>query len=137
MLDGEARGTTPLVVPELRFGTYDVQLHLEGYESQDLKFSIASDDPIAAINADLARLTEAQTASLGVGSVFVDTRPRGVEVWLDRRLVGETPMLIPNIPAGVHDVEFRYDGYRDWATTVQVGPSAQARVTASLDHVRR
>ena len=45
-------------------------------------------------------------------------------------------MLIPNVSPGVHDVEFRQDGYRAWVTTVEVGPSGQARITASLDHAR-
>ena len=41
-------------------------------------------------------------------------------------------MLIPDVAAGSHDVEFKRDGYRKWATTVQVGSETQSRVTASL-----
>ena len=137
VVNGEARGTTPLALADLSYGDYDVRFSLEGYESQERRLAISSDDPIATINAELARVTDTRTASLGVGSIFVDTRPRGVEVWLDRQLVGESPMLIPNVSAGTHEFEFRHAGYRDWATTVQVGSSAQARVTASLDHVPR
>ena len=136
-VNGEARGTTPLVLGELSYGVYDLQLSLEGYESQDHQLALSSDDPFGGINAELTRVAETRTASLGVGSVFVDTRPRGAEVWLDQQLVGETPMLIPNVSVGAHEVEFRNDGYRDWVTTVQVGSSSQARVTASLDHVPR
>jgi hypothetical protein len=51
---------------------------------------------------------------------------------LDQRLVGETPMLLPDVAAGSHVVEFKHDGYRDWTTTVQVNSAAQARVAASL-----
>ena len=135
VVNGEARGTTPLALADLSYGAYDVRLSREGFEAQERRLVISEDEPIAAIRGDLSRVAETRTASLGVGSLFVDTRPRGVEVWLDRRLVGDTPMLIPDVSAGAHEVEFRYDGYRDWATTVQVGPSVQARVTASLDHV--
>ena len=137
VVNGEARGTTPLALADLSYGAYDVRFSLEGYESQERRLAISSDDPIAAINAELARVADTRNASLGVGSIFVDTRPRGVEVWLDRQLVGESPMLIPNVSTGAHELEFRHAGYRDWATTVQVGSSAQARVTASLDHVPR
>jgi len=136
-VNGEARGTTPLVLANLSYGVYDLQLSLEGYEPQEHQLALSSDDPVVGISAELARVAETGTASLGVGSVFVDTRPRGAEVWLDQRLVGETPILIPNVSVGVHEVEFRHDGYRDWVTTVQVGSSSQARVTASLDHVSR
>ena len=135
VVNGEARGTTPLALADLSYGAYDVRLSREGFEAQERRLVISEDEPIAAIRGDLSRVAETRTASLGVGSLFVDTRPRGVEVWLDRRLVGDTPMLIPDVSAGAHEVEFRYDGYRDWATTVQVGSSVQARVTASLDHV--
>ena len=137
VVNGEARGTTPLALADLSYGVYDVRFSLEGYESQERRLAISSDDPIAAITAALARATDTRTASRGVGSIFVDTRPRGVEVWLDRQLVGESPMLIPNVSTGAHELELRHAGYRDWATTIQVGSSAQARVTASLDHVPR
>ena len=136
-VNGEARGITPLALADLSYGAYDIRFSLEGYESQDRRLAISADDPIASIDAELAPVTDTRTASLGVGSIFVDTRPRGVEVWLDRQLVGESPMLIPNVSMGAHVVEFRHAGYRDWATTVQVRLSAQARVTASLDHARR
>ena len=106
-VNGEARGTTPLVLGELSYGVYDLQLSLEGYESQDHQLALSSDDPFGGIDAELTRVAETRTASLGVGSVFVDTRPRGAEVWLDQRLVGETPMLIPNVSVGAHEVEFR------------------------------
>ena len=137
VVNGEARGTTPLALADLSYGAYDIRFSLEGYESQARQLAISSDDPIATINAELLRVTATRTASLGVGSIFVDTRPRGVEVWLDRQLIGESPMLIPNVSTGGHEVEFRHAGYRTWTTTVQVGSSAQARVTASLDHVPR
>ena len=136
-VNGEPRGTTPLALAGLPSGAYAVRLAGDGYESQEHQFVITADDPIVSISAELVPAGDTGTASLGVGSIFVDTRPRGVEVWLDQRLVGETPMRIPNVAAGAHDVEFRHDGYRDWATTVQVGRSAQARVTASLDPVPR
>ena len=137
VVNGEASGTTPLALADLSYGAYSVRFSLEGYESQDHQLAISSDAPIAAVNAALARVVDTLTAALGVGSIYVDTRPRGVEVWLDGHLVGESPMLIPNVSTGAHEVEFRYTGYRDWATTVQVESSAQARVTASLDHVPR
>ena len=137
VVNGEQRGITPLALGDLPYGAYDVRLTLEGYEPQERRLAISPDDPIAAISAELAIVAETRTAPLGVGSIYVDTRPRGVEVWLDQRLVGKTPMLIPQVPTGAHEVEFTLEGYRAWATTVEVGPSAPARVTASLDHAGR
>ena len=135
-VNGEPRGVTPLALAGLTTGGYDVRLSGEGYEPHEQRLTITDEAPIARLNAELTELRETRNGALGVGSIFVDARPRGSEVWLDGRLVGETPMLIPNVSADTHEVEFRRVGYQDWSTTVQVVPSEQARVTASLDHAR-
>lgn len=135
-VNGEPRGTTPLALSDLSYADYDLTLTFGGYESQNRRVTISADDPIAALDTRLAPVPVPETASVGVGSIFVDTRPTGAEVWLDQRLVGETPMLIPDVPTGSHHVEFKNDGYRDWATTVEVGSAPQTRVTASLDPAR-
>ena len=131
-VNGEPRGTTPLALSDLQYAAYDVRLTFEGYETEDRRLTISADDPIAAVQAQLAPVAVAGNAPLGVGSIFVDTRPPGVQVWLDQEFVGDTPMVIPNVATGSHNVEFKRDGYREWATTVQVGSETQARVTASL-----
>jgi len=136
MLDGESRGTTPLAVAELPYGDYTLSVSLEGFESREQLLTVSSDDPIVALNVELGQSIMSMAASNGVGSISVETRPAGAEVWLDRRFVGETPMLIPDVTPGAHVVEFRQMGYRDWATNVSVDPSEQARVAASLDHAR-
>jgi hypothetical protein len=131
-VNGEPRGTTPLALADLRYDAYDLTFTFGGYETQERRLVISAADPIAAVDARLAPIPLPGNQPLGVGSIFVDTRPPGVEVWLDQRLVGETPMLLPDVAAGSHVVEFKHDGYRDWTTTVQVNSAAQARVAASL-----
>ncbi len=135
-VNGELRGTTPLALADLRYDAYDVTFTFEGYETQDRRLTISADDPIVAVDARLTPVAVPANAPLEVGSIFVDTRPPGVQVWLDQRLVGETPMLIPDVAAGSHYLEFKSDGYREWATTVQVGSNTQADVTASLAPAR-
>jgi hypothetical protein len=131
-VNGEPRGTTPLALSDLRHDAYDLTFTFGGYETLERRLIISAADPIAAVDARLAPVALPENQPLGVGSIFVDTRPPGVEVWLDQRLVGETPMLLPDVAAGSHVVEFKYDGYRDWSTTVQVDSATQARVAASL-----
>jgi hypothetical protein len=131
-VNGEPRGITPLALSDLRYADYDLSFTLAGYEMQERRLTISAADPIAAVDARLTPVPLSENQPVGVGSIFVDTRPPGVEVWLDRRLVGETPMLLPDVASGSHTVEFKYDGYRDWSTTVQVNSATQARVAASL-----
>jgi len=136
VINGQARGTTPLALAGLSYDDYEMALQLDGYEAHQQNLPVSAETRIAAVNVELVRVSTPPAASVGVGSIFVDTRPQGVQVWLDRRLLGETPMLIPEVAVGPHEVEFKSDGYREWVTVVQVDSTAQARVTASLDPVR-
>lgn len=149
VVNGQSRGTTPLALAELPYGPYDVEVTLAGYGSRRERLVLDSGDPIGALNVDLTADSagpsaaggppagSAPAAEVAVGSILAETRPPGAAVWLDRRLVGETPMSIPRVPAGAHRIEFRLDGYRTWTTTVEVASATQARVAASLaDAVR-
>jgi serine/threonine-protein kinase len=136
LVDSEPRGQTPLALEELPYGSYTVRVVLDGYEPDERSMEITPLDRIASVDVRLLTSEPTSIASSTVGSIYVDTRPSGVEVWLDDRLVGETPMLISEVMPGSHELEFRSDGYRDWTTTVQVDPAQQARVTASLDYSR-
>ncbi len=144
IVNGESRGTTPFALAELPYGPYEVEVSLAGYPSRREGFLLDAGDPIGSLNADLAAASAAAPAAggaragspsagqVGIGSILAETRPPGAAVWLDQRLVGETPVSIPDVPAGAHHIEFRLDGYRTWTTTVEVAPATQARVAASL-----
>ena len=149
IVNGQPRGTTPLALAALPRGPYEVEVTLAGYGSRRTQLFLDADDPIGAWHADLtaapagpgaagtAPARAPAAAQVAVGSIRAETRPPGAEVWLDERLVGETPASIPDVPAGAHRIEFRLDGYRPWTTTVEVTPETQARVAASLADAAR
>ncbi len=148
IVNGESRGTTPLALAELPYGPYEVEVVLAGYPSRREQLMLDAGDPIGSLNADLAAPPVGAPVAggtpagppaeqVGIGSILAETRPPGAAVWLDQRLVGETPVSIPGVPAGAHRIEFRLDGYRTWTTTVEVAPATQARVAASLADAAR
>ena len=149
IVNGQSRGTTPLALTELPYGPYEVEVAIAGYPSRRERFVLDAGDPIGSLNADLAAPPAAAPAAGGaaagspaaerveIGSIRAETRPPGAAVWLDQRLVGETPVSISDVPAGARRIEFRLDGYRTWTTTVEVAPATQARVAASLDDAAR
>ena len=77
--------------------------------------------------------TASASSAPGLGSLQVESRPAGAQVFLDERAVGSTPALIPNVTAGDHRVRIELPGYRSWVTSVSVGASSRARVGASLE----
>jgi hypothetical protein len=65
--------------------------------------------------------------------VQVLSRPEGAEVFIDGEMVGRTPLVVPSVRPGVHDVRLELAGRRPWTTSVRVVPGDRARVAASLE----
>ena len=74
----------------------------------------------------------APPAPAGPGSVYVDTRPPGAVVLMDGERVGVTPLLVPDVAAGVHRLRLELPGYLPWTTEVTVAAEEELRVGASL-----
>jgi hypothetical protein len=67
-----------------------------------------------------------------LGSIDVVSRPPGAEVAIDGRVVGTTPLSIPDVTEGTHVVGIELAGFSRWATSVHVSKGERARVGASL-----
>ena len=72
-------------------------------------------------------------ALAGPTSLEVVSRPSGAQVIFDGRVVGKTPMTIPDVAAGFHDIRLELAGFKEWSTTVGVKAGIATRVAASLE----
>jgi hypothetical protein len=72
-------------------------------------------------------------ATNATGSLQVASRPSGAQVFVDDNLIGTTPLLLSNVAAGSRRLRVELSGYKSWATSVQIEPSARFRVSASLE----
>jgi hypothetical protein len=54
---------------------------------------------------------------------------------LDGRVVGTTPLSMPEVRIGEHAVRLELDGYARWSSSVRVVADARNRVAASLERV--
>jgi hypothetical protein len=90
----------------------------------------AANKPVAAAPAKAAVPAAEKT---GPGSLAVDSRPTGANVFLDGKLIGTTPMVLETVSAGEHAIRLDADGYRRWATSVRVASGERNRVAASLE----
>jgi len=128
MMNGRARGKTPLTVRDLELGSYNIRVARDGYVTQERTLQLTARRPTASTTFSLR---EDKTAGRP-GGVSVRSRPTGARVFVNERLVGSTPLAIPGLPAGPATVRIEMEGYRTWTTTVQVG-AAEQRVAASLE----
>jgi len=67
------------------------------------------------------------------GSLSVDSLPTGAKVFVDGKLAGTTPVVLPQVAAGEHVVRIEQDGYRRWSSSVRIVSGERNRVTASLE----
>ncbi len=92
----------------------------------------AAPEPEVGVPLERVDPAPAPAASTGPGSVYVDTRPPGATVVIDGEPVGVTPILVPDVGAGVHQMRIELAGYSLWVTDVSVTTGEQIRVGASL-----
>ena len=148
-VNSEWRGRTPLTIDSLPFGRYVVRLVLPGYQVARHEVNINAADTSQEVRARMERTPPppraaapvpsrppakpAPAANVFVGSLFVDSRPRGATVFLDGRNVGQTPLSLPEIPIGAHVVRLELAGKQTWTTSTRVVAGETARVTGSLE----
>jgi hypothetical protein len=147
-VDGKDVGRTPATVRDLVRGPHRVRVTRDGYVVQERRVVISTSRPAQSVNIALpravvpppaAKAAPAATASAGAaasrlpGALEVDSRPAGAKVYLDGKLVGDTPLSLPAVAAGEHTVRLEHDGYRNWSSSVRILASERNRVTASLE----
>jgi PEGA domain len=135
LVNGRARGRTPLALRDVPLGSYTIRVAREGYAAEERMVDLTARRPTAAATIVLRAHAQADAAegATAPGGINVQSRPSGARVFVDDRLMGSTPLTIPGLPAGPATVRIEMDGYQTWSTTVQVGAREPIRVAASLD----
>lgn len=70
------------------------------------------------------------------GTIQIGSSPAGADVYVDGQYVGTSPTSYGTL-AGSHDVRVSLGGYEDYQTSVSVRANQTARISASLQSVRR
>ena len=136
-VDGRERGQTPLSLRDVAYGTHRIVVSAVGYSPSEHEVTVSADATVAAVRVDLAPVARSAAAtSTPNGSMFIDSRPAGGEVRVDDVVVGVTPLLVSGLAVGTYRVRIEREGYRSWATTIEIPSADRVRVTASLDPVR-
>ena len=146
-INGTWRGRTPLTLEHLAFGHYVIRIVQPGYQAAREEFTLGARD---ADHAFVAKLEPTATAAkhesaapkaapapapaqVFVGTLFVDSNPRGATVLLDGRHIGITPISVAEVPIGSHVVRVELTGKRPWTSSTTIAAGQTARVTMSLE----
>lgn len=80
----------------------------------------------------IAQRPVAPARTLFRGSLVIDSRPSGAQVFLNGRSAGTTPLVLKNQTAGSRAVRVALDGYDSWTSVVQIVADTRTRLRAEL-----
>jgi hypothetical protein len=124
ILDGYTTQNTPYVFTGLSSGYHTVEIDYPGYEAYVTSINIENGAG-QEIDARLVPL-------VSYGSLFVDSRPEGADVYVDGNYQGTSAVTVSGLVSGPHRVEFHLAGYEVLTQTVDVFSGQGTNVNAVL-----
>jgi hypothetical protein len=109
-------GRTPLFIPQMKSGTHSLLLRLDGYEDHTRAFFVPARDKFATIKL-----------APSPGTCLITTDPPNATIMHGVRILGTSPLLLRDLPAGSHQIRVAEYGYR---TTEQSITISQFRADA-------
>jgi hypothetical protein len=67
------------------------------------------------------------------GSLRINSQPASATVFVNNKVVGQTPLVLSSLPIGSRAIRLELRGYAPWSRSVQVVADQSATVTARLD----
>jgi len=78
-------------------------------------------------------LSEASARSQAfVGSLAINSIPQGATIFVNRRMVGETPFVVSDLSVGSYVIRLERQGFQPWTASATVSAIHQTQVTATL-----
>jgi hypothetical protein len=125
-IDGSSAGPAPFDRSDLPPGKHFVIVRAHGYAEWKREVDLDPSQPMT-LSAELS----------ASGTVKVLSNVSGATVLIDGQIVGKTPVVLDNIPAGEHFVEVKQSGYLDAKQPFHLEGGEQKILAADLTSVHR
>jgi PKD repeat protein len=142
-VDNVFKGVTPLTLTDTASGYHILRIALPGYDDYITSATVEPSKTVL-IKAEL-QSGGSENATTAVptiavtpvpprenGSVAITSVPNGAAVTLDGLYEGTTPVIIPDVLPGNHDISLTYPGYTSLNQSISVGSSQTTAVNANL-----
>jgi PKD repeat protein len=142
-VDNVFKGVTPLTLSDTPSGYHLLRITLAGHDDYTTSATVEPGKTVL-VQADLpaagtgttTTITPATTATTSPpqenGSVALTSVPNGATVTFDGLYKGTTPVIIPDVLPGNHEISLDYPGYVLWKQTISVGSSQTTAINANL-----
>jgi hypothetical protein len=131
-VDGVYYGPSPQIASGLAVGTHQVRLSLDGFQDWVGQVEVMAGKTTTISRTLPVSPTIPPTPVPGTGTLTVASNPAGAQVYLDNVYLGITPITLPSVTGGTHQLLIRLSGYNDWQATVQVAAGQTTPVDATM-----
>ena len=115
-------GQTPLRKASIEPGAYIIIIEKAGYEPYKTAIVLTYGGE-QNVEANLER---------SVGHLRVSVEPRGTKIYLDDKYKGKTPMVVKDVPTGLHDLRLEKPGHDIQLDQVQVNRNEVTKYSLTL-----
>lgn len=126
VVNGVARGVTPVVVENVPKGNASVSFRLKGFRGETRQVVVSPDGRSQTVNVKLTGLP---------ATLKVVSEPEGARVFVDGDYQGKTPTSAPQLAAGRHTVRVELNGFADQEREVTVENGGESTETFKLESV--
>jgi serine/threonine protein kinase len=116
-------GQTPVTLP-LAAGSYNLVLRMPGYDAYATNVQVREN-----IQTQLLDVPLKEKPTVRVAWAQVDTTPKGAEIFVDGTTTGQTTPARVQVPAGLHTVMVKLDGYQPVRRTIQATEGGTVNIT--------
>lgn len=121
-LDGKSAGNTPLKI-ELPEGNYLLEIKADGFKTWQTRLTVELNQPQKITGIRL------QPAD---GTLALQTKPRGANVTIGQKFVGQTPLKIQLSANTQHEIRISKAGYEKVSSRIQVATGKLETLTVDL-----
>ena len=116
-------GQTPLTLP-LAPGSYNLVLRMPGYDAYATSVQVRDN-----IQTQLLDVPLKEKSTVKVAWAEVETTPKGAEIFVDGTTTGQTTPARVQVPAGLHTVMVKLNGYQPARRTFQATEGGTVNIT--------
>ena len=126
VINGVARGNTPVTVENIAKGDATVSFRLKGFRSESRQVVVSPDGSRQTVSVKLVGLP---------ATLHLVSSPEGARVFVDDNYQGKTPTSAPQLAAGEHKVRIELDGHATQERTVHVENGGESTETFQMESV--
>lgn len=122
LVDGQEVGPSPIRIRDISNGSHTWRIEAPGHEPQEGRFEFQQGKNL---------LVQAELRS-SAGLFHIDSDPQGAAVFFDGKSIGNTPVELESVEAGVHNVRVVLDGWAEVFRTIDTSDGSKGDVQARL-----